>query len=425
MDSYRQMWDRLGLNLAAHDQLMAALPLTYADVYLRQENRPKGMEYFDFVVNEIHGQRVKELQDFRDQGGKVVGTFCIFVPEELVLAAGGIYVGLCSGLDIGSAEAEAVLPRNICSLIKSFMGFKLARVCPYFESCDLLVGETTCDGKKKAFEVLGDFAPVYVMETPQKKSVSGRALWLEEIRQLRQRLEDLTGQKVTKESLRDGIKKVNAKRRALKRLSHLRRLSPAPISGRDALLISQIAFYDDVERFTSQVNALCDELEQRVESGIGIAAKDVPRIVVTGTPMAIPNWKVPYIVESGGGVIVAEELCTGLRYFDALTEEEGDSLDDLLENVAARHLEADCACFTPNTRRMDKIVDIVKDYEADGVINYVLSFCDPYAVESYQVEKRLKSEGIPCLKIETDYSQEDAGQIRTRVEAFLEIIANK
>jgi len=422
MADYTRLWNELGLDLEAHARLLEALPPTYYNVYLQQENRPHGMEYFDFVINEIHGQRIQELQAFRQNGGKVVGTFCIFVPEELILAAGAICVGLCAGIEVGTAQAEAVLPRNICPLIKSFVGFKLARVCPYFESCDLLIGETTCDGKKKAFEVLADFAPVYVMETPQKKEPRDRALWLEEVRALAARLEELTGNRITRAALAAAIRKVNAKRGALRRLGELRKANPAPISGRDALLIYQIAFYDDVERFTAQVNALCDELEERVKNGIGAAPADTPRLVVTGTPMAIPNWKVPHIVETGGGVIVAEELCTGSRYYDALTDETGNTLDDLLANVAARHLEADCACFTPNHRRLEKLLAMVKAYRAAGVINYVLSFCDPYAVEAYQVEKAMKQAGIPLLKIETDYSQQDAGQIKTRVEAFIEML---
>jgi len=423
MADYTKMWDELGLDLEAHEQLLKALPPTYYDVYLSQNNRPRGMEYFDFVINEIHGLRVQELQEFRRGGGKVVGTFCVFVPEELILAAGGVCVGLCSGIDIGAAQAETVLPRNICPLIKSFMGFKLARICPYMESCDLLVGETTCDGKKKAFEVLADFAPVYVMETPQKKGPAGRGLWLEEVRTLAARLEELTGRKITRETLAEAVRLVNGKRRALQRLDALRKADPAPISGRDALLINQIAFYDDVERFTRQVNALCDELEERVREGVGVAPAGAPRVVVTGTPMAIPNWKVPYVIESAGAVIVGEEMCTGSRYFEALTPELEDAgLEEMLAAVAGRHLEPDCACFTPNNRRMEKIVDMARERRADGVVSYILSFCDPYAVESYQVEKTLRRVGIPSLKIETDYGQQDAGQIRTRVEAFLEML---
>ena len=134
---------------------------------LSQEGRPGGMEYFDFVFSEVHGLRIKELVEHREAGAVVVGTFCTYVPEELIIAAGGICVGLCAGAQVAAEEAEKYLPRNICALIKSSLGFKLAKVCPYIESCDLLVGETTCDGKKKYFEMLGELQPVHIMEVPR------------------------------------------------------------------------------------------------------------------------------------------------------------------------------------------------------------------------------------------------------------------
>lgn len=425
MPDYESLWSELGIDLKPHAELLEALLPLYREVYLSQKNRPRGMEYFDFVVGEIHGLRVQELNDFRRQGGKVVGTFCIYVPEELVLAAGGVYVGLCAGVEVGTAQVEAVLPRNICPLIKSFMGFKLARLCPYFESCDLLVGETTCDGKKKTFEILADYAPVHVMEVPQKKEAPDQELWFAEIKKLVARLEELTGKKVTYESLREAIRQLNAKRRALRRLAELRRADPPPISGLDALLIFQIAFYDDVERFTEKVNALCDELEERIRQGVGVVPPGTPRLLVTGTPMAIPNWKLPHLAETSGAVIVAEELCTGYRYFQNLTEEEGSSLEELLVNVARRHLAPHCACFTPNGGRLEDIERLIQEYRVDGVISYVLSFCDPYAVEHYQVEKFLKAKGVPVLKVETDYSMQDAGQLKTRIEAFVEMLRQK
>jgi benzoyl-CoA reductase/2-hydroxyglutaryl-CoA dehydratase subunit BcrC/BadD/HgdB len=422
MADWCKMWESLGLNLEAHDELLNALPPIYQEIYLDQENRPEKMEYFDMVVAEIHGLRIKELQDIKANGGKVVGTFCVYVPEEIVLAAGGTCIGLCAGVDIGADEAEKVLPRNICPLIKSFMGFKLSKICPYFESCDVVVGETTCDGKKKAFEVLSDFTNVYVMETPQKKEKIDKELWQEEVKNFKSMIEDLTGNKITEENLREAIKKVNGKRKALQRLSELRKVNPPPISGKDALLIEQIAFYDDVERFTEKVNELCDELKERIKEGKGVVPKGTRRIIVSGTPMAIPNWKVPHIVERSGAVIVAEELCTGLRYFQDLTPEGDGSIDEMLKNIAERHIGIDCAVFTPNGERAEKVARLFKEYNASGVIHYTLSFCDPYAVEAYQIEKVMKKEGIPLLKLETDYSQEDAGQLKTRVEAFLEMV---
>lgn len=420
-NNYHEMWRALGLNLKAHDQLLQALPPTYHDAYLTQTNRPQSMDYFDFVVNEIHGLRIQELQEHKKQGGKVIGAFCVFVPEEIVRAAGGICIGLCSGIDMGTAEAEQVLPRSICPLIKSFMGFKLAKVCPYFESCDLVVGETTCDGKKKAFEILNDYVPVHVMETPQMKKSRDKQLWLEEVQDFAELVQDTTGNKITDESLAQAIQEVNGKRQALGRLAKLRKNDPVPISGKDSLLIEQIAMYDDVARFTAKVNELCEELEQKISAGAGAFPHKTPRVIVTGTPMAIPNWKVPHIIETSGAVIVAEEMCTGLRYFENEVA-EANGLDSMLENISARYLGINCAVFTPNTGRLERLEELVRDYHADGVIHCTLSFCDPYAVEANRVEKMMKQKEIPFLKIETGYDQEDAGQLRTRVEAFIEML---
>ena len=422
MGDYRKMWQDLGLDMENHDQLLEALPPTYHDVYLTQEARPRVMEYFDFVVNEIHGLRIEELQKHKSAGGKVIGTFCVFVPEEIIRAAGGICIGLCSGIEIGAGEAEKVLPRNICPLIKSFMGFKLAKVCPYFESSDMVVGETTCDGKKKAFEILNDYVPVHVMETPHMKKDRDRKLWEEEVKDFARHIEEFTGNSISAGSLAQSVRESNDKRRALKRLSELRKRDPVVISGKDCLLIEQIAMYDDVARFTAKVNELCDELEKRLESGVGIFPAGTPRVIVTGTPMAIPNWKVPHIIESSGAVMVAEEMCTGMRYFENEVSEQGTDIDSIINNVAERYLGTNCAVFTPNTGRLERLTELVKEYRADGVIHCALSFCNPYAVEANRVEQALRQQGIPLLKIETGYDQEDAGQLKTRVEAFVEMI---
>jgi len=163
-EDYRQMWAELGLNMEKHDELLGVLTEAYPSLYLRQANRPKGMEYFDFVVSEIHGLRIKELLEHKEKGGKVFGTFCLYVPDEIITALNGIAIGLCAGTDFSIPDAETVLPRNLCPLIKSFYGFKAGKFCPYFEVSDVVIGETTCDGKTKAYEVLGESHPVFVLE---------------------------------------------------------------------------------------------------------------------------------------------------------------------------------------------------------------------------------------------------------------------
>lgn len=373
-------------------------------------------------MGEVHGLRIKELDDFRKQGGKVVGTYCLYVPEEIIRAAGAWSVGICAGAEWAYDQVEQVLPRNTCALIKSMMGFKLGQVCPYLEEADLLVGETTCDGKKKAYELMGELHNMHVMELPQMKRDKDLVFWRGEIVELMNKVEEMTGQQVTAESLKASIKEVNDKRRALQRIAAARAAKPSPISGKDSLLATQVAFYDDVPRFTQSMNALADELEARIAAGEGVAPAGAKRVLITGTPMALPNWKLHDIVESAGGIVVGEEMCTGSRYYDKLVSEDAETLDEMIDEIAAKYLDINCACFTPNTGRIDDVIRMAKELGADGVIDYTLSFCGTYQIEAGSVEKAVKEAGIPVLRIETDYSAEDIGQLSTRVEAFLEML---
>ncbi len=421
-EQYEKMWEELGLDITAHDGLLKVLGKFYGDIYLTQDNRLKGMEYLDFVLSEVHGLRIKELQDAKAAGKKIIGTFCVFVPEELIWAVNGVAIGLCAGAEIGKEAAEKILPRSTCALIKSFVGFKLSRLCPYIECCDLVVGETTCDGKKKAYEIFEEYAPMYILELPQMKGPSDRALFRNEVLKFKAKMEEISAQEITAEKLREAIQLINSRRRALQRLNELRKAVPTPISGRDALLINQISFYDDPVRFTAKINELCDELEKRVAQGKGIVEDGIPRLMTSGCPMAVPNWKLPYVVESSGAVIVGEESCIGTRNTRDLVDETGNSVEHMIEAIVDRYMRIDCACFTPNPERLEHIVEMAKDLKVDGVIHYALQFCHPYTIEAYKVEKVLETENIPVLRIETDYSMEDVEQLKTRVEAFVEIV---
>ena len=421
---HRPMWAELGLDLERHDALLGVLGQVYGDTFLVQENRPDGMGYFDFVMSEVHGLRIKELLDAKAAGKIVVGSYCVFVPEELVLAANGVSVGLCAGADFGTEHAERYLPRNTCALIKSFFGFSLEKVCPYLESSDLVVGENTCDGKKKAYETFKDLvkSEFLALDMPNTKSEEGRAVLARAYRDLVSTLERVSGRAINVESLKAGIETVNNKRAAMHRLAKLRRATPAPISGLDALLANQVFFYDNPERFTDSVNKLCDELEQRIEKKIGVAPETTPRIVISGCPMAVPNWKLPSIIENAGAVIVGEESCIGERGTQNLVSADGDSVNALVENLVDRYFTIDCAVFTPNQTRAEHARQIARDAGADGLIHYALQFCSPYQMEAPLLERRVEENGLPVLRIDTDYSQEDVGQLRTRVEAFIEQI---
>lgn len=424
MADNRKMWESLGMDLETHDALCEVLPVAFGDVYLSQENRPECMDFYDMVVADIHGIRPSELIAHQEKGGKVFGTFCVYVPDEIVFAADAIATGLCGGSQFWVPGGEKVLPTNTCPLIKASVGARLDRTCPFFRIADMYVGETTCDGKKKAWEILAGDVPVYVMDLPQMKREKDVQKWAEEIKDFKAVVEKETGNEVTAEKLGAAIKTINDKRRALARLYDFRKNEKLPISGKDCLLISQIAFYDDPARFAQMTNRLCDELEKRVAEGVSVFAEGTKRIMLTGTPLAIPNWKLHNIIETSGGAVVCEEMCTGTRYFERLVDETKETVDEQIQALADRYMGINCACFTPNTARIDDIIRLAKEYKVDGVIDVNLKFCSLYDTEGYAVENALKEAGIPVLGIETDYVDSDAEQLRTRISAFLEMLNN-
>jgi len=422
MADYHQMWSDLGMDLEKHEALCEVLPEAFGGVYLSQENRPKGMDFYDFVVSEIHGVRPSELIAHQQNGGKVFGTFCVYVPDEVVFAAGAIATGLCGGSQFWVPGGEKVLPANTCPLIKASVGARLDKTCPFFMIADMFVGETTCDGKKKAWEILNQEVPVHVIDIPQMKREKDIAAYEQEIMDFMKVVEDFTGNKVTPEALAESIKLINNKRKALQRIYNARKASPVPISGKDALLVTQIAFYDDPARCAEMGNKLADELEERIARQEGVFPADAPRILITGTPLAIPNWKLHHIIETAGAAVVVEELCTGTRYFENLVDESATTMEGQVRALAERYMKTNCACFTPNPGRIDDIIRLAKEYNVDGIIDTNLQFCNLYSTESYLVKQKLDELGIPVLHIETDYSENDFEQLRTRVEAFLEIL---
>jgi len=375
------------------------------------------------MIENIYTGRIQEMLDAKKAGKPVIGTFCVYVPEEIIQAAGGLCIGLCGGSQATVPDAEKILPRNICPMVKSAFGFKISGMCPFFQAVDFVYGETTCDAKKKTWELLDKYVPTHVMEIPQLKRERDKRLWLEEVKDFKQAVEKITGNEISETDLRAAVDTLNAKRKSLQRLNNLRHNNPSPISGRDMLLIQQIAFYDDPVRFTGQVNKLCAELEVRIKENNAVAPKQTPRIMVSGTPMALPNWKLHNIIEGSGAVIVNEESCIGTRYYKDTIETNGASAEEMLEKLTERYMKIDCSCFTPNDDRIDQVIAEYKASGAQGLIDYCLQFCHTYNIEAVKLREACEKEGIPFMAIESDYSPEDVGQLQTRVEAFIEQIS--
>lgn len=377
------------------------------------------MGYFYELARGLHTRRVEELLKAKAGGKKVIGSYCAFVPEELVLAAGAVPVRLDSGFQGSIAAAEEILPRNFCPSIKSSVGLAMGG-SPLFDAADVVITPMTCDGKKKMGEVVSRRKPVWSIEVPHTtETPQARELWLKELRLLAAQLERLTGNKITAKSLARAVETMNAKRAAIRQVYEARRSAGVPIFGRDVLLATSMSFMDDPARWTEKVLELASELK----SAKAVAPTSAPRIMLTGCPLVLPSWKIPEVIEDSGGIIVADEVCTGQKSLWDPVEVEGSSREDMLVAIADRYLMNNCAVFTPNLARVERLLQFARDFRVEGVVYGILQACHPYGMEADRIEKALEKAGVPTLRIETDYSEEDIEQIRTRVEAFLEMIS--
>ena len=186
------------------------------------------------VFEEFNEQRKKSFvtaMEMKQKGVPFVGVFCTYLPQELPMAMGAAVVGLCSMSGETIPEAEKDLPRNLCPLVKSSYSFAKTDKCPFFYFSDLIVGETTCDGKKKMYEFLGEFKPVHIMELPNRQSEDGYQMYRNEMIRFREALEAHFGVTITEEQIRKAIHVRNEERKALKALYELMRLDPVPMKG--------------------------------------------------------------------------------------------------------------------------------------------------------------------------------------------------
>jgi benzoyl-CoA reductase/2-hydroxyglutaryl-CoA dehydratase subunit BcrC/BadD/HgdB len=391
-------------------------------------NRPVTMEYFDEIAN-FFGQREKEIQAAKQSGKKVIGYFCNFAPIELVLAADAIPVRVNSGWYDTSKIGDRVVPVEVCPMIRSTIGAKMIGLSPYLELSDALISILTCDGMTKLSEIMSDYKPVWAMPLPRMKdSDQSRSYWNAEIKAAKEHIEELTGTKITRRKLRSSIELIHEATKAFRRLQELRK-GPPVIMGRDAMLVNQSFMWDDIKRWTEKTEALCDELDKRVQDKIWACPPDTSRVLVTGTPMIWPdNWKLPSLVEEASpqGVLVADELCSSDRLLNDPVGIDEWSMDDMFNGISERYLMAStCPCFTStdgNEDRINWLINKVKEWKVNGVIYYVVRGCMLYAMEYSRIKKVLDRINIPVYYLDTEYTREDVGQMKTRVEAFLEML---
>lgn len=378
-------------------------------------------EIFNNLDGELKGHGPIAIKNMVEKEGKnVVGTYCVFTPYEVIRAADAVPVTLCSTSNDTIDEAEKDLPRNLCPLIKSSYGFAITDKCPYFHFADIIVGETTCDGKKKMYEYLNEVTPVHVMQLPQSSHREADLdFWEKEVLLLKDTLEEKFETEITDQRLKEEIKIKNEERNTLKEFYELAKLNPSPVYGSEIFKVLNRSNYTfDKEIANQRTKAITKNVLENYNNGERRISEDAPRILVTGCPMGAATLKVIEAIENNGGSVVCLENCTGLKPNEEAVSEDKSPI----AAIAEKYLNTPCSCISPNDNRVELINRLVEEYQVDGVVDMVLQACHTYNIETKRIKDELKKTSTSYINIETDYSQSDKGQLETRLTAFLEML---
>lgn len=183
------------------------------------------------------------------------------------------------------------------------------------------------------------------------------------------------------------------------------------------LNISKFTF--DKELANQRTKDITRKVRENYNNGDIRISKDAPRILITGCPIGNATEKVVKLVEESGGVVVCFENCTGVKRNKELVNEEVNPIDALTE----KYLNTPCSCMSPNDNRIDLLSELIDEYQVDGVIDMVLQACHTYNVETFRIKEFVTGKKeISYINLETDYSQSDVGQLKTRISAFVEML---
>jgi benzoyl-CoA reductase/2-hydroxyglutaryl-CoA dehydratase subunit BcrC/BadD/HgdB len=359
------------------------------------------------------------LQEKRRTGMKIAGVYCGYAPTELILAMGIAPATLCAFSNATIEAAETVLPANLCPLIKSSYGFIITDTCPFYGLSDAVIGETTCDGKKKMFELITDLKPTWIMDLPQvPDQEEAVANWAAMIRKLQRFLETTFGAHATDDAIEAAIRDINRRNAMMREVFEFPAGRPTVVGWQEIYDLTFLAQGSSGKEMEPILAEALWKLEQRRDNGYAYRPADTPRVMVTGCPVGGDAEKVFRIIEEAGGVIVALDACSGFKpYMTDTAEGTGDPVRALAE----RYLKIPCSCMTPNARRLTEMTRLIEKFRPDAVIDIVLQACHSFNIESHKVGEHVgRYHGLPFLKIVTDFSLSDVEQVRTRVEALLE-----
>ncbi len=369
-------------------------------------------------LQQMTDENISDIERAKSEGRSAIGYYCLYSPTEMAVAAGAIPLPLCGTRNDPIAAAEEILPRNLCPLIKSSFGFAVSDTCPFFRFSDIIIGDTTCDGKKKMFELLSRYKATHVLQLPQNQDPeTALPLWRTELDRYKSIIEETTRAAITEDGLRAAILLMNRERAARKALMDVNQLKPSPLPGSRLLeILFKVGFLADKEKGISlmeEIAAIAGKGELGTED-----QKNGKRILITGVPVGVGSDKVVKIVEQAGGAVVAFENCSG--YKQAFTV---DTEKDPMDALAEQYLSTPCSVMSPNTGRFDLLGEMIRDFSADGVIDLTWQACHTYNVEAFCIDEFIRETfGLPTLHLETDYAESDTEQLRVRIEAYLEML---
>lgn len=358
--------------------------------------------------------RTEEVMELKRQDKKVFGWLCTYVPEEVIHAAGILPVRISGySREMELEDGNAYLYINNCSFSRSCLQMGLRGE---YDCLDGVVAGSTCDGARRLFDLWVHYIEIpfhHILTVPRKYTERAHALYYEQVTSFKQHLESHLGIDITDAALLKSIQVYNESRELLRKLYELRKLERPPITGAETMEVLNASQRMSKELFNQYLSQLLAEL-----TAAGIEHESQARLMVTGSVMNNPEFI--RSIEELGGLVVADELCTSTRYWsDPVVLGERPPL----EALASRYLNNfPCARMVPSDGRFDRILELAREYRVDGVVSQIIRYCVTYAHDLPLITEKLQQISIPTLALDVEYGTSGSGQIRTRVQAFLEML---
>ena len=355
------------------------------------------------------------LQEYKEKGGRIIGLMYHFIPEEIVTAAGMMPYRMRATGSEGTELSEGYFTQINCSLVRHFFDSGMRGKLSFLDG---VVSVNNCDHIRRLYDnwqwkVKTPY--MHFMVFPKKTGAEQVEAYREQLFGFQESLEKAFNVKITDEKLREAIRSHNEIRRLQRELYELRKGEAPPLTGAQTLATMVAGTCIPGDRYKALLKQLLKDCKS-MRTGNGYKA----RIVVMGGEIDEPKFV--EIIEKQGGLVVGDALGYGSRAIRKDVDETGDPLTALARYQLVDR-PADPRIFGTSFDRNDYVVKQVREYKADGVVSVRLIACDLYGFEQVNLSKHLKKNGIPHLGLEIEYVIDAVGQMKTRVQAFLESIA--